>query len=312
MSANFSSLFNKKLDQVTIEDLHLFFSTEQEETSTLEFKTGDVTIVDLCKEIASFLNTEGGHLVIGSPKEQTRKREGQEVTYCIGDLIPSATFRSRDWLAQKINSNISPAPAGFFGIQALNLNGGFIFVINVLQSTNPPHQVSAQGKYYIRMDRHSVPAPHGLVQALFNKRKLPKLETEIEIRSTNFGEDLITIVIKNTSSQPTENIGSLIQIYNVHEVTGYQSKKLISGIGVDYFEIHNQKNMVLVRALNFTAQLSINHYSLPYLIKVDYWSRDVDSLFTFCYYNPSEKKIISRGDEMDQLAKAFFSLKAPE
>jgi hypothetical protein len=57
------NIFNKKKDELTLDNLKEFFSPPQEETSVLEFKSGGVEIIDIYKEVAAFLNTEGGLLV---------------------------------------------------------------------------------------------------------------------------------------------------------------------------------------------------------------------------------------------------------
>jgi predicted HTH transcriptional regulator len=63
------SILNKTLEEITINDLKEFFSEPKDETATLEFKSGDVDVIKLYKEIAAFLNTEGGLLIVGAPRE---------------------------------------------------------------------------------------------------------------------------------------------------------------------------------------------------------------------------------------------------
>ena len=79
-------IFNKDIDNLNISDLVTFFETEQEETSVLEFKSGDVEIIDLYKEITAFLNTEGGLLIIGAPREIKKTIGKTVVKTCIGEV----------------------------------------------------------------------------------------------------------------------------------------------------------------------------------------------------------------------------------
>lgn len=68
-------------------DIKDFFSTRQEESSTLEFKSGEVDVTDIFKEITAFLNTEGGLLIIGAPREVKEVIGKKTVVYCQGEPI---------------------------------------------------------------------------------------------------------------------------------------------------------------------------------------------------------------------------------
>jgi len=72
------SIFNKEIYDLEIDDLKAFFSTEQEETSLIEFKSGAVEVDTIYKEVAAFLNTEGGILVIGAPEEKPILLDGKK------------------------------------------------------------------------------------------------------------------------------------------------------------------------------------------------------------------------------------------
>jgi len=100
-------IFNKNIVDLNINDLTDFFESDQEETSILEFKSGKVEINDIYKEITAFLNTEGGLLIIGAPIEKKEKIGKNEKVICSGELTYSQ-FRNKDWLYQKIASNIVP------------------------------------------------------------------------------------------------------------------------------------------------------------------------------------------------------------
>ncbi len=63
-------IFNKPIGSLQLKDLEEYFKEPQEETSILEFKSGEVEINDVYKEVAAFLNTEGGLLIIGTPREE--------------------------------------------------------------------------------------------------------------------------------------------------------------------------------------------------------------------------------------------------
>lgn len=78
------TIFKKDIYDLEIADLIDFFSVSQEESSVLEFKSGDVTLEHVHREVSAFLNTEGGLLILGAPIE---KKVGS-IKVCQGDLRP--------------------------------------------------------------------------------------------------------------------------------------------------------------------------------------------------------------------------------
>lgn len=130
MSTNYlQSFFNKPVEELNLSDVEHFFSIEQEETSTLEFKTGETEIINLYKEIAAFLNTEGGLIIIGSPREQKIIAGKTEKRICKG-AITYSNFNSKDWLFQKFYANITPSPVGIV-IKEFLTEKGNVFLIEV-------------------------------------------------------------------------------------------------------------------------------------------------------------------------------------
>jgi predicted HTH transcriptional regulator len=142
LSNYLQSFFNKPIEQISLVDVVQFFSTEQEETASLEFKTGEIEIIDLYKEIAAFLNTEGGLIIIGSPREQKKYSGKIAKRICIGDITYS-NFNSKDWLFQKIQSNITPSPLGVI-IKQFSTEKGCVFLIEVPQSDSPPPNLARE------------------------------------------------------------------------------------------------------------------------------------------------------------------------
>ena len=304
-------IFNKNIIDFKIEDLRSFFKTEQEETSILEFKSGKIEINDIYKEITAFLNTEGGLLIIGAPIERKEKSGKNEKVICTGELTYSQ-FRNKDWLYQKIASNIVPTPVGLKIFEHIDSSGS-IFVIDIPQSTIPPHQCSADGKYYIRLERDAKPAPHGIIQALFQKRKLPKLDADIKINSTNEDTDNVVASIMNLSDIPADKVSFLVDVYNVNDV---ECKFGVNGVpdtlGYKYTISGNADN-VLVRVLSMPIEFTVNHKMEEYVIFVGFWCKELDFDFKFWTYNPSLNQItcedrfhyekVSFIDELERVTK---------
>lgn len=176
------SLFQKELTVLTFSDLDTFFSTTQEENAILEFKMGEVSLETIHKEVAAFANTQGGLLILGAPKEIDHP-EKKNVKVCLGALTPCTKIPNPDTLVRSIASNISPSPTQI-RVKEIQIEGGSVYIIDVAQSSNPPHQVNANGIYYIRMEREAKAAPHGIVEALFFRRQKSDLlmTPEIEVK----------------------------------------------------------------------------------------------------------------------------------
>ncbi len=286
-------IFNKNIDELIITDIEEYFSSEQEETSVIEFKSGNVEIIDLYKEITAFLNTEGGLLIIGSPREKKKKIGKNEKVICQGELTYSK-FKNKDWLYQKIASNITPPPINLQIVEFITENGA-IYLIDVPQSLNPPHQSSADGRYYIRLEREAKPAPHGIVQALFDKRRSPKLLTDITIKKINDFQDNITISIKNKSVYPAEKVSFIVDIHNVENVESKLKFNLIEeSIGSKY-SMSNQYNQILVQIISIPINLKVTHFGKEYIVLVGYWCKDLDFNFYFETYDPKIKRVVTTG-----------------
>jgi hypothetical protein len=296
--------FRKPLYELNKEDLELFFQEEQEENSKLEFKSGDVGIEGIYKEICSFLNTEGGILIIGSPKETTKLLDnGVKIKICKGQLTPTQ-FRNRDWLMQKISSNISPPPNGI-RIKDIFDELGSYFIIEVEQSQTPPHQ-SSDGTYYIRLERDSKPAPHGLVEALFFKRQKAKLELRTTISQKENLKHEISISIKNSSSFPTEKVSFSINFYNVKSLTELNSNSIpVQQNENNSIVISHTSDVVLWKGLEIVVKYDIFHKSQPFLVNINCWSRDAEIIKNIGLYDPISNSIIESENEYTPNKKGY-------
>lgn len=284
-------IFGKNRNEVTINDLKEYFTTPQEESSVIEFKSGEVEINDIFKEITAFLNTEGGLLIIGAPRE-TKKTIGKNIIkICQGDLTYS-NFKNKDWLYQKIASNIVPTPTHLKIEEYLTENGN-IFLIDIPQSLNPPHQCSSDGKYYLRLERDAKPAPHGIVQALFNKRRVPSLTADISIEKIDQNSDKILVRIKNDSHIPADKVSFLIDIYNVNKVISNHNFEFQGDTLGNKFSMADHPKQVLVQMIGLPIRFEVQHFGKDYLIFVAFWSRDSDFDFKYFTYSPSVREVVT-------------------
>lgn len=292
MNSNYiEKIFDKPRNEVKLSDIEEYFSTPQEESSVIEFKSGEVEINDIFKEITAFLNTEGGLLIIGAPRESKKNLGKNVIKVCEGNLTYSS-FKNKDWLYQKIASNIVPTPTNLQIEEFLTENGN-IFLIDIPQSLSPPHQCSSDGKYYLRLERDAKPAPHGIIQALFNKRRVPLLSADVTITEIDKQNDKLFIRIKNESQIPADKVSFIIDIYNVADVNSTYKFSLQEDVLGNKFSMSNHTNQVLVQIISLPINLNIKHFDKDYLIFVAFWCRDLDFDFKYFTYSPFEKKIVT-------------------
>ncbi len=304
-------IFGKELYQITKRDLEEYFSVPREETSLLEFKSGEIKINSIFKEICAFLNTEGGVIVIGSPKEQKVQKPGKRMRrICKGDLEPSA-FRSKKWLYGLISTNIVPFPKGI-EIHEIPAEQGNYFIVEVPQSTNPPHQFLTDGRYYIRVDKEARPAPHGIVEALFYKKQKAQLKVEIKIdRAENGAEtfNLIGIDIKNVSQFPTDQVSYLIQLFNIEEVQqdGFAFEARVKE-NQDAIEIEGVSNQVLVDDRSLNIKFKVMNRLQPYLISVLAWNKQAGMYKNYGIFDPVNFNFIDSYKTGDYEEKSLDSM----
>jgi hypothetical protein len=288
-------IFSKPRSELSLNDLINYFLSPQEESSVVEFKSGGVEINDIFKEITAFLNTEGGLLIIGSPKERTLTKGKNKIKICEGELSYSS-FRNKDWLYQKIASNIVPAPTDL-KIEEFITEQGNVFVIDIPQSFNPPHQSTADGRYYLRLEREAKPAPHGIVQALFTKRKVPKLTAEVVFNNVDESTDEVVVAIKNISNIPAEKVSYIIDVYNVNEVNSSQNFIFIKDSLGDKFSLSRNSDQILVRVISFIEDFKIKHFDKEYVVFVGFWCKELDFEYNYYTYSPKQNRVTSKGTQ---------------
>ncbi|MEM9895307.1 MAG: ATP-binding protein [Bacteroidota bacterium] len=289
-----AQLFDKPIGEISTEDIIKYFEVEREETASIEFKSGEVTIEDLFKEIAAFLNTEGGLVIVGAPRERKVTKGKKKFNVCQGELTYSS-FRSKDWLFQKISTNISPVPLGFKIVELIS-EKGTIYLIDVPQSKIPPHQANSDGRYYLRLESEAKPAPHGLVQALFDKRRKPELSANIELHEDSLNTQELYVSFKNVSNIPADKVGILIDIYNVNDVeSDYPFTFQHDPLG-DKFSMYRDTNRVLVSVISLPFNFKVTHKSRNFLVMAAFWSVESDFDFKFWTIDPINNTIVNQGD----------------
>jgi hypothetical protein len=262
--------FNKPLYEITLQDIEMFFQEPQQETSVLEFKAGDVLLEKIFREVAAFLNTEGGLLIIGAPQET--KQDNNNI--CQGKLTPSIHIKSQDRLLQAIAGNITPAPVG---LKATTIKGneGNIFILEIPQSYTPPHQVSNEGKYYIRLEREAKPAPHGIIEALFNQRKRSRVIAKVgPLIKNKSKQPSIHIFLENDSIIHARETGFMLEIFGIKSLNNTANFSTDIQVIDGVLQWHNSNNGLLVKGMKYSIELDITLRMAVFYLHFAFYSAD--------------------------------------
>lgn len=294
------SYFNKNLYKITIDDIQEFFTEERDENDLLEFKAGSLTDFDkINKEVAAFLNTNGGILFIGTPLEKIKEVGDSKIKICKGELVLSK-WKSKEQILQKILTGIAPPPHNIKVHEILTSEGNF-FIVAVAPSMNPPHQVLKSGVYYIRMERDSRPASHGLVEALFLKRQIPDLTVDATVTPVPYDHKKeveykldIDCIIRNDSVYPADRFSVNIMIDNIN--TDYVHNGVVknSDTGITFSQYIEES---LVYGLNKTYNFSFLHWKAPFMLTKMIWSKESPLKVEYVIFDPVNFQVLEKVDK---------------
>lgn len=261
---NFSlAIFGKDLKDLELKDLELFFSEDQVETSFLEFKSGEAHIEKLIQEICAFLNTGGGILVLGSPKEDKDKN-------CSGQLTEVKGCKNEDQLSRKISGNITPLPSGI-EYHPIKHQNGYSYVIQIQPSPYAPHQDNLSKIYYIRINEEKKAAPHSLIESLFFKRQRPKFNLKNEKLERDNSNIRYSGGVINEAPYPADRISHLINVIGVKSCVGDNFKE-----GDPFnFQCIRQNEYSLTQEIQWLFNFEIDpFFEEPFLISHLVWSKE--------------------------------------
>jgi len=301
-------ILGKELELLGREDLEVFFAQPREETSILEFKSGEVKVNSIFKEICAFLNTEGGLIIVGSPKEQKVGKMNKRI--CKGKLVPSS-FRDKEWLYSLVVSNIVPEPHDL-KIHEIKDQDDRFFVIEVGQSQHPPHQFLTDGRYYIRVNQEARPAPHGIVEALFFKFRKPQLQALLNIEQSEKGVESrneIYITFRNQSQVPAGELSYFIQFLNIEEVHSNSEPHSIKQSSSDNFEIEGNIAKVLIGERVYPLNFHIVNRDEPFVVSVMVWNHTAGLYTLNTLFDPVNFKYMEQyctGDEGQKSAVQLY------
>jgi hypothetical protein len=144
------SLGRLNFDEIWEAELQALVETGVPEGVALDYKRGpygrgDVDVKEFLKDVSSFANSVGGHLVIGMD-------EVGGVATAITPIIGLDADHEVQRLESLMRDGIKPRISGIRSKAVPVAGGGFAIVIRIPKSWNPPHRVSARNtsRFYTR------------------------------------------------------------------------------------------------------------------------------------------------------------------
>jgi hypothetical protein len=290
-------IFGKSLALMTLADLQNYFKEEREESQILEFKSGDIKISDLYKEICAFLNSDGGIIIIGSPREKKVVRNDQFIRICQGKLTPSI-FKSKKWIEEHIAKTIEPFAEGIEIKEFSNLNESH-YIIEVPKSKTPPHQFKNEGRYYIRVYEEARPAPHKIIRSLFLRNVKPVFNIYILFKHHEFFDNQLQldIIIENSSVIPAFGVMNRLEIINIASIIGEGTWE-ISDSGESY--VYEKKmETYIVDEITTTLSFEIEHKFQPFIVYVMVWNEEAGICKKGILYDPENQMKLIDTDKVE-------------
>jgi Putative DNA-binding domain len=135
------ALSNKSFEEISESDLNDQITAGVPEGALLDYKRdlygrSDADVREFLKDVSSFANTSGGHLIIGI----------DEVAGVPTSLSPLTSDPDQELqrLENLARDGIEPRIAGLRMKAVPITEGGFVLVLRIPKSWNPPHRVSAK------------------------------------------------------------------------------------------------------------------------------------------------------------------------
>jgi len=292
-------------EAITLQQLAEWFRSPQQEDETLEFKSGDVHIREVAREVAGFLNSRGGRLIIGAPKEQ---QEGHKKS-CQGPLT-SSHLQSSDWISTQLKQLITPAPAAeTIRIRPLSDHRVQVYLVEVTASASSPHMVNGEGRYYVRHKAVTKPATHAEVEHLFWKTHKPYIKQYFKLgtrRGLPANREIFTLELENQSRFAAQGIEIEIITLNTEEVVLHKEMKA-SFRQIDQQTLYGQIHQSLLGEATWQQHFTITNKFRPYLIYCKAWSHHTQLSNHVIVWDPANKVVLH-----DEKGKHFKSYKTDD
>lgn len=166
-----------EIETPTVATIEALIRNKTPEGLRLDYKSIDVITNSqedlISKAVSAFANSDGGSLIIGVEKDRANKSLASKLR---GDkAAPDKT----EWLEQLIERSTSPSVQSYKVTLVLSDTGEKLYWIDVLRSSNAPHQAS-DNKYYKRNGSHSIPMEHFEIEDV--RARAIELEYPLDVR----------------------------------------------------------------------------------------------------------------------------------
>ena len=156
--------------EISITGLEAFVARGLREGLNLEYKAKDAlrSPERVAREVAAFVNSDGGLLILGISETKERPRGPDKIDW---DDDPAHT---PEWIETVLLNGIHPPVVGVRILQVRNDKGGAVWLVDAPPSSNPPH-MAPDGLYYYRSNFSVLRMEHYQVADAFGKRRRPVL-----------------------------------------------------------------------------------------------------------------------------------------
>lgn len=194
------------------------------ENSFVEFKEKDVRVESIAKELAAFLNFEGGSLYIGIDDNGNISGVEKEKNY-------------EEWIMNICRNSINPPIIP--GYEELFIENKRVILVKVNKGQYKPYSVVTSNRYYIRVGSTSrEPSQQELIRLLQESNQLhyelvPIFNTELKDLSKIKLEDYFEkrgIDINNFAENELQNL-----LYNTEIMVEVNNERFISLAGILFF-----------------------------------------------------------------------------
>jgi hypothetical protein len=182
--------FKKDSKELTSKDIENFIKRNIEENLNLDYKDIDAfhDFNELSKDISSFVNSEGGLIILGV--REGKIGEGEDIKIFPEEITWGDESLSKEKLEDNLVGKIRPRIDGLRIVPVRNEDGRVIFLLDIPQGINPPYMASDY-RYYKRLNFRRVPMEHYEVADHFGRRKKPLLTLipileNVEIRNNSY------------------------------------------------------------------------------------------------------------------------------